>query len=45
MKNNRVYMQVDAVDNREDFQLWYADGDLFLTVKSDWNKEGDKVAI
>ena len=45
MKNNRVYMQVDAVDKREDFNLWYADGDVFLTVKSDWTKENDKVSI
>ena len=45
MKNNRVYMPIDAVDKREDFKLWYADGDLFITVKSDWTKENDKVSI
>ena len=45
MRNNRVYMSVNAVDDREDFNLWYADGDVFLTVKADWNKENDKVAI
>ena len=45
MRNNRVYMPVDAVNNREDFQLYYADGDVFLTVKSDWNSERDKVRI
>lgn len=45
MRNNRVYMQVNAVDNREDFNLWYADGDVFLTVKADWTKENDKVSI
>lgn len=45
LKNNRVYMPIDAVDTREDFQLWYADGDLFLTVKSDWEKESDKVSV
>lgn len=38
-------MQVDAVDKREDFKLWYADGDEFITVKADWKKENDKVAI
>ena len=38
-------MPVDAVDTREDFNLWYADGDLFLTVKGAWEKESDKVAI
>ena len=45
MKNNRVYMPIDAVDKREDFNLWYADGDLFMTVKSAWTKENDKVSI
>ena len=45
MRNNRVYMPVDAVDKREDFNLWYADGDVFLTVKCDWSKENSKVAI
>lgn len=45
MKNNRVYMQVDAIDKREDFNLWYADGDVFLTVKSEWTKENDRVEI
>ena len=45
VRNNRVYMQVDAVDKREDFQLWYADGDVFLTVKSDWESEKSKVSI
>ena len=46
MKNNRVYMQVGAADKREDFQLWYADGDTFVTVKKkDWNNEKDRVAI
>ena len=45
MRNNRVYMPVDAVDKREDFQLYYADGDVFVTVKGDWKSEGSKVAI
>ena len=45
MRNNRVYMQIDAIDKREDFNLWYADGDVFVTVKSAWEKEGDKVEI
>ena len=38
-------MPINAVDDREDFQLWYADGDLFLTVKGDWKSEKDKVHI
>ncbi len=45
MRNNRVYMPVGAVDKREDFELYYADGDVFVTVKSDWKSEGSKVAI
>ena len=45
MRNNRVYMPVNAVDLREDFHLYYADGDVFLTVKSDWKEEGSKVSI
>lgn len=45
LRNNRVYMPVGAVDKREDFELYYADGDVFVTVKSDWKSEGSKVAI
>ena len=45
MRNNRVYLPVGAVDKREDFELYYADGDVFVTVKSDWKSEGSKVAI
>ena len=45
MKNNRVYMQIDALEKREDFVLWYPDGDVFITVKSAWTKENDRVEI
>ena len=45
MRNNRVYMPVGAIDKREDFELYYADGDVFVTVKSDWKAEGSKVDI
>ena len=45
MRNNRVYMPIGAVDKREDFELYYADGDVFVTVKSDWLSEGSKVDI
>jgi len=45
LRNNRVYLPVGAVDKREDFELYYADGDVFVTVKSDWKSEGSKVAI
>lgn len=46
MKNNRVYMQIGAADRREDFKLWYADGDEFLTVtKEDWSDERCRAEI
>lgn len=45
MKNNRVYVSKDALAKREDFDAWYADGDTFLSFKSNWTGEGDKVRI
>ena len=45
MKNNRVYMPIDAVDKREDFELWYPDGTTFITVKGTWTREKDRVEI
>lgn len=46
MRNNRVYLPVDSADKREDFQLFYADGDVFATVKKeDWASEKSRVAI
>ena len=44
-KNNRVYMEVDALSRHEDFDLWYADGELFMQVKADWANERDRVLV
>ena len=47
MRNNKVYMPIGAVDQREDFALYYADGDVFMTVtsKNGWKDERDRIAI
>lgn len=45
MKNNRVYFPKDALKRHEDFDVWYADGDVFLSIKGAWSSERDKVAI
>lgn len=45
MKNNRVYFPKDALARHEDFDVWYADGETFLSIKSTWSKERDKVII
>ena len=33
MKNNKVYFPVDAIARHEDFDVWYEDGDVFLSLK------------
>lgn len=45
MKNNRVYMPLDAITAHHDFDLWYPDGDLFLSFKGSWETEKDRVTI
>lgn len=50
MQFKKVYMPVDAIKRHEDFQLWYEDGDLFLTAQSlnkenPWSTEKDRVAL
>lgn len=45
MKNNTVYMPQDALSRREDFDIWYADSDLALSVKGTWSGEGDRVSL
>ncbi len=45
MKNNKVYFRRDALARHEDFDVWYADGDLFMSVRGPWKAEGDKVAL
>ncbi len=45
MKNNAIYIPVDALSKHEDFDTWYRDGDLAFRFTSDWTKESDKVHI
>ena len=42
MKNNKVYLPTDAIARHEDFDVWYADGETFLSIKGAWSKESDK---
>ena len=45
MKNNAMYIPVDALKNRQDFDIWYRDGDLAFSFKSNWESEKDKITI
>lgn len=45
MKNNKVYVNRNAISQHEDFDVWYADGDPFLSFKGAWTRENDKVRI
>ena len=45
MKNNKVYLPTDAIARHEDFDVWYADGETFLSIKGAWSKESDKAVI
>lgn len=45
MKNNKVYMPRNALSQHADFDVWYADGETFLSIKGDWAQERDKVTI
>lgn len=45
MKNNKVYVRKDALTRHEDFDVWYADGELFLSIKGTWSSERDIVRI
>lgn len=44
-KNNRVYLPADALERHEDFDVWYEDGDPFLSFKGAWTSERDKIMI
>lgn len=41
----KIFLPVDGMDNRKNFEGWYEDGSLFCTVESKWEKETDKVEI
>ena len=45
MKNNKVYFPVDAIARHEDFDVWYEDGDVFLSIRGTWESERDKATI
>lgn len=50
MQFKKVYIPVDAISRREDFECWYEDRMLFCTVKSlnkenPWSDEHDQVAL
>ena len=45
MKNNKAYMPKDALARHEDFDVWYPDGELFLSIRGTWRSEHDKVLI
>ncbi len=45
MKNNVAYLPADAIARHEDFDVWYADGELFLSVKGKWEREKDDVVV
>lgn len=45
MKNNAIYIPVDALSRHEDFETWYRDGDLAFSFTGNWEKESDKVTI
>ncbi|MEG1827401.1 MAG: hypothetical protein RR218_09065 [Gordonibacter sp.] len=45
MKNNKVYFPKDALARQEDFDVWYEDGETFLSIKGTWSSERDKAVI
>lgn len=45
MKNNKVYFPQDAIARHEDFDVWYEDGDVFLSLKGAWKTERDRATI
>ena len=50
MQYKKVYMPVDGIKNHADFEIWYEDGELFLTVRSlnkehPWSTEKDRVEL
>ena len=45
MKNNRVYFPKDALARHEDFDVWYEDGETFLSIRGTWSSERDKAVI
>ena len=40
-----MYIPVDALKNRQDFDIWYRDGDLAFSFTGKWESEKDPVTI
>jgi hypothetical protein len=38
-------MQIDALKRRENFEMWYEDGDVFATFESEWKSEKDPIRM
>ncbi len=45
VKNNKAYLPKDAFARHEDFDVWYADGDTFLSIRGAWESERSEIAI
>ena len=49
MAFKKFYFPVDAVqqavENKQDFDMWYDDGELFMHVTSDWESEKSQVKM
>ena len=45
MKTNKLYFPKDALSRHENFDVWYADGDLALRFEGEWASEKEKIAI
>lgn len=41
----KVYIPANALENKADFDMWYEDGALFATAKSEWESEKSIVDI
>ncbi len=45
MKFNKMFIPIDAISLHKDFDIYYEDGTLALSLKGAWSSEKDKIAI
>ena len=45
MKEATAYLPKDAIANHRDFDVYYADGTIFLSFQGAWQHEKDEVAV
>ena len=45
MKEATAYLPKDAIANHRDFDVYYADGTIFLSFQGAWQHEEDEVAV